>query len=144
MSNCCEPKKLPLEIGKLINLRHLDISETILEGMPTGINKLKDLRRLTTFVVGKHGGARIAELRDLSHLQGALSILNLQNVVNAIDVLEANLKKKELDDLVFEWDPNTLVDYSENQTTVLQKLQPHNKLKRLSVESYNGTKFQVG
>ncbi|RVW21724.1 putative disease resistance protein [Vitis vinifera] len=78
--------------------------------MPTGINRLKDLRRLTTFVVGKDSGARIAELRDLSHLQGALSILNLQDVVNAMDALDANLKKKEnLDDLVFAWDPMQLM-----------------------------------
>ena len=86
---------MPSEIGKLINLLHLDISKTRLEGMPIGINKLKDLRRLTAFVVGKHSGANIAELRDLSHLQGALSIMNLQNVVNAVDAWESNLKGKE-------------------------------------------------
>ena len=34
---------MPVEIGKLINLLHLDISKTNPEGMPTGINKLKDL-----------------------------------------------------------------------------------------------------
>ena len=61
---------------------------------------------MKTFVVDKHSGASIAELRDLSHLQGELSILNLQNVVNAMDGLKAILKqKKGLDDLVFAWDP---------------------------------------
>ena len=110
LSNCHGLTELPPEIGKLMDLRHLDIFQTTLKRMPTGINRLKDLRRLTTFVVGKDSGARIAELRDLSHLQGALSILNLQDVVNAMDALDANLKKKEnLDDLVFAWDPMQLM-----------------------------------
>ncbi|RVW40704.1 putative disease resistance protein RGA3 [Vitis vinifera] len=131
--------ELPAEIGKLINLRHLDISKTKIEGMPMGINGLKDLRMLTTFVVGKHGGARLGELRDLAHLQGALSILNLQNVENATEV---NLMKKEdLDDLVFAWDPNAIVGDLEIQTKVLEKLQPHNKVKRLSIECFYGIKF---
>ncbi|RVW74214.1 putative disease resistance RPP13-like protein 1 [Vitis vinifera] len=129
LSKCHWLTELPAEIGKLINLRHLDISRTKIEGMPMGINGLKDLRMLTTFVVGKHGGARLGELRDLAHLQGALSILKLQNVENATEV---NLMKKEdLDDLVFAWDPNAIVGDLEIQTKVLEKLQPHNKLQSL-------------
>ncbi|RVX00302.1 putative disease resistance RPP13-like protein 1 [Vitis vinifera] len=142
LSNCHGITELPSEIKNLIHLHHLDISGTKLEGMPTGINKLKDLRRLTTFVVGKHSGARIAELQDLSHLRGALSIFNLQNVVNATDALKANLKKKEdLDDLVFAWDSNVIDSDSENQTRVLENLQPHTKVKRLNIQHYYGTKF---
>ncbi|KAL6326905.1 hypothetical protein AAG906_012181 [Vitis piasezkii] len=142
LSNCGSLTELPSEIGELINLRHFDISETNIEGMPIGINRLKDLRRLSTFVVVKDGGARICELRDLSCLGGALSILNLQNVVHATDALEANLKdKKDLEDLVFSWDPNAIVGDSDNQTRVLEWLQPHNKLKRLTIEYYCGVKF---
>ncbi|XP_059597572.1 putative disease resistance RPP13-like protein 1 [Vitis vinifera] len=142
LSNCHGITELPSEIKNLIHLHHLDISGTKLEGMPTGINKLKDLRRLTTFVVGKHSGARIAELQDLSHLRGALSIFNLQNVVNATDALKANLKKKEdLDDLVFAWDTNVIDSDSDNQTRVLENLQPHTKVKRLNIQHYYGTKF---
>ncbi|XP_034680772.1 putative disease resistance RPP13-like protein 1 [Vitis riparia] len=142
LSECCWLTELPAEIGKLINLRHLDISRTKIEGMPMGINGLKDLRMLTTFVVGKHGGARLGELRDLAHLQGALSILNLQNVENVENATEVNLMKKEdLDDLVFAWDPNAIVGDLEIQTKVLEKLQPHNKVKRLSIECFYGIKF---
>ena len=144
LSNCVGLTELPPEIRKLVNLRHLDISERKLEGMPTGIKRLKNLRRLTTFVVGKHGGARIVELQDLSHLQGALSILKLQNVVYAMDALVANLKnKKDLDELLFVWDPNGVVGDSKNQTRVLEQLQPHNKVKRLNVEYYNGAEFPI-
>ncbi|KAL6311803.1 hypothetical protein AAG906_020914 [Vitis piasezkii] len=78
----------------------------------------------------------------LAHLQGALSILNLQNVENATDDIEVNLMKKEdLDDLVFAWDPNAIVGDLEIQTKVLEKLQPHNKVKRLSIECFYGIKF---
>ncbi|CBI33201.3 unnamed protein product, partial [Vitis vinifera] len=119
LSGCFRLTELPAEIGKLINLHHLDISRTKIEGMPMGINGLK----------------------DLAHLQGALSILNLQNVVPTDDI-EVNLMKKEdLDDLVFAWDPNAIVRVSEIQTKVLEKLQPHNKVKRLSIECFYGIKF---
>ncbi|KAL6326058.1 hypothetical protein AAG906_000933 [Vitis piasezkii] len=106
--------------------------------MPTGINKLKDLRRLTTFVVGKHSGARITELQDLSHLRGALSILNLQNVVNAMDALKANLKKKEdLDDLVFAWDPNLLILATTWAVTVSQEsVKMDEALQKVGAELY--------
>ncbi|XP_019077669.1 putative disease resistance RPP13-like protein 1 [Vitis vinifera] len=134
---------VPSEIGKLINLRYFDISKTKLEGMPMGINRLKDLQVLTTFVVGwKHAAARIKDLRDLSQLGGTLSILNLQNVVCAADALEANLKDKgKLDDLVFGWDCNAVSGDLQNQTRVLENLQPHKKLKTLTIEYYYGTKF---
>ncbi|RVW21725.1 putative disease resistance RPP13-like protein 1 [Vitis vinifera] len=142
LSNCGLLTKLPSEIGELINLRHFDLSETNIEGMPIGINRLKDLRSLTTFFVVKHGGARISELRDLSCLGGALSILNLQNIVNATDALEANLKdKKDIENLVFFWDPSAIVGNSDNQTRVLEWLHPHNKLKRLTIGYYCGEKF---
>ncbi|RVW74192.1 putative disease resistance protein RGA3 [Vitis vinifera] len=102
---------------------------------------IKRFSKIDYFVVGKHGGARLGELRDLAHLQGALSILNLQNVVPTDDI-EVNLMKKEdLDDLVFAWDPNAIVGVLEIQTKVLEKLQPHNKVKRLSIECFYGIKF---
>ncbi|RVX13424.1 Disease resistance protein RGA2 [Vitis vinifera] len=143
LSNCNFLSEVPSEIGKLINLRYFDISKTKLEGMPMGINRLKDLQVLTTFVVGwKHTAARIKDLRDLSQLGGTLSILNLQNVVYAADALEANLKDKgKLDHLVFGWDCNAVSGDFQNQTRVLENLQPHNKLKTLTIEYYYGTKF---
>ncbi|RVX00299.1 putative disease resistance protein [Vitis vinifera] len=142
VSTCYLSDKLSSEIGELINLRHFDISETNIEGMPIGINRLKDLRSLATFVVVKHGGARISELRDLSCLGGALSILNLQNIANANDALEANLKdKKDIENLVLSWDPSAIAGNSDNQTRVLEWLQPHNKLKRLTIGYYCGEKF---
>ncbi|KAJ9685517.1 hypothetical protein PVL29_017528 [Vitis rotundifolia] len=142
LSNCDSLTHLPTKMGKLINLRHLDISYTSLKEMPMGMKGLKRLQTLTAFVVGEDRGAKIKELRDMSHLGGRLCISKLQNVVDAMDVLEANLKDKEhLDGLVMQWDANATARDLQKETTVLEKLQPHNNLKELTIEYYCGEKF---
>ncbi|WKA02250.1 hypothetical protein VitviT2T_020464 [Vitis vinifera] len=142
LSNCISLTHLPTEMGKLINLQHLDITNTILKEMPMGMKGLKRLRTLTAFVVGEDRGAKIKELRDMSHLGGRLCISKLQNVVDAMDVFEANLKGKErLDELVMQWDGEATARDLQKETTVLEKLQPHNNLKELTIEYYCGEKF---
>ncbi|KAL6326137.1 hypothetical protein AAG906_001012 [Vitis piasezkii] len=120
-------------------LRVLSLSHYNITYLPDSFENLKHLRYLN---LSNTNIQKLPKSIDLSHLQGALSILNLQNVVNAMDALDANLKKKEnLDDLVFAWDPNAIDGDSENQTRVLEKLQPHTKVKRLNIQHYYGTKF---
>ncbi|RVW62358.1 putative disease resistance protein [Vitis vinifera] len=133
LSHCYHMNELPKNMGNLINLRHLENSGTSLKGMPMEMKKLKNLQTLSAFVVGKHYGSSIRELRDLFCLGGTLSILNLENVVDAVDAREANVKdKKNLDELVLKWkdnDNNIAVD-SQNEASVLEHLQPHkNKCK---------------
>ncbi|RVW74206.1 putative disease resistance RPP13-like protein 1 [Vitis vinifera] len=142
LSNCYSLTHLPTKMGKLINLRHLDISATSLKEMPMGMEGLKRLRTLTAFVVGEDRGAKIKELRGMSHLGGRLCISKLQNVVDAMDVFEANLKGKErLDELVMQWDGDATARDLQKETTVLEKLQPHNNLKELTIKHYCGEKF---
>ena len=81
LTGCRRLIELPTNMRKLINLRHLDIRYTSLNVMPEELNRLKNLWTSTTFVVGKHSGARIRELRDLSHIGGTLWIFKLQNVL---------------------------------------------------------------
>ncbi|KAI5342241.1 hypothetical protein L3X38_010116 [Prunus dulcis] len=72
--------------------------------MPVKIGRLKRLRTLTTFVVGKSTGSSIRELTELTNLQGKLCILNLQNVFDAMVAFRANLKeRKDLKELELEW-----------------------------------------
>ncbi|KAK9282698.1 hypothetical protein L1049_010918 [Liquidambar formosana] len=141
LSNC-GLTLLPTNIGRLTNLRHLDISGTKLKEMPIQMNGLKGLRTLTTFVVGKHDGLRVGELREFRHLQGKLSILKLQNVVNPMDAWEANLKEKEhLNELHLEWGFET--NDSHNERDVLDKLRPSTNLQKVTVKCYGGTSFPI-
>ncbi|CBI24355.3 unnamed protein product, partial [Vitis vinifera] len=144
LSHCYHMNELPKNMGNLINLRHLENSGTSLKGMPMEMKKLKNLQTLSAFVVGKHYGSSIRELRDLFCLGGTLSILNLENVVDAVDAREANVKdKKNLDELVLKWkdnDNNIAVD-SQNEASVLEHLQPHKKLKKLTIDCYSGSNF---
>ncbi|BFG20568.1 hypothetical protein CerSpe_068420 [Prunus speciosa] len=109
--------------------------------MPVQMGRLKSLRTLTTFVVGKSTGSTIDELGELSHLGGRISILKLNNVVDGRDALQANLKnKKDLKELELAWgseDP----DHSEKVRYVLDKLQPCMNLERLTIKLYGGTSF---
>ncbi|XP_034705098.1 putative disease resistance RPP13-like protein 1 [Vitis riparia] len=143
LSECRFLVDLPTKMRRLINLRHLKIDGTQLERMPMEMSRMKNLRTLTTFVVGKHTRSRVGELRDLSRLSGTLAILKLQNVADARDALESNMKGKEcLDKLELNWeDDNAIAGDSHDAASVLEKLQPHSNLKELSIGCYYGAKF---
>ncbi|KAI5342430.1 hypothetical protein L3X38_010305 [Prunus dulcis] len=124
LTGCKSLTKLPVDMRKLINLHHLDVSGTKIVEMPVQMGRLKSLRTLAAFVVGKSTGPSIGELRELPQLRGKLSILKLQNVVDARDALQGNLKdKKDLKELELEWSDED-ADDSLNEKDVLDKLQP--------------------
>ncbi|RXH84901.1 hypothetical protein DVH24_041669 [Malus domestica] len=141
LAGCSSLTKLPADMRELSSLHYLDVSGTKIEGMPVEIGRLKSLRTLTDFVVGKYTGSSIGELRELQHLQGRLRISNLQNVVDVVDALEANLKnKKELNDLELAWGDEE-ADDSQKERDVLDKLQPSANLEKLTIRFYGGTSF---
>ncbi|XP_068494523.1 putative disease resistance RPP13-like protein 1 [Phaseolus vulgaris] len=140
LSNCESLIQLPQQIGNLINLRHLDISDTNLPEMPTQICKLQQLRTLTVFIVGRQNGLSIRDLSKFPYLQGKLSIMNLQNVVNLVDAFQANLQKKEqIEELILGWDSDPQEPQFEKD--VLHNLQPSTNLKKLNIKYYGGTSF---
>ncbi|KAF7824621.1 putative disease resistance RPP13-like protein 1 [Senna tora] len=137
--NCHLLTELPINIGRLINLRCLNISGTKLIQMPLQIGRLENLHRLTVFTQGKRGSS-IQELKRLNCLEGKLSLLNLQNVVDPKDALEASLKDKgQLHELVLKW--SGVVDDSQKDRDVLTHLEPPQRLKKIAIEQYGGTKF---
>ncbi|XP_028788744.1 putative disease resistance protein At3g14460 [Neltuma alba] len=142
LSYCKSFSELPKSIEKLVNLRHLDITGTALKEMPTQITKLQNLHSLSTFVVSKQSdGLRIKELRKLPHLEGKLSILKLQNVVDPMDAFEAKLKRREkIEELVLEWDSDDSQD-SPTVKNILNMFHPSAKLQRLTINRYGGTSF---
>ena len=144
LSSCLCLTRLPISIGNLINLRHLDVTGAMqLEEMPSQIGKLKDLHILSNFIVGKDNGLKIKEMKNMSHLGGELCISRLQNVVNIQDAMDANLKsKRNLQRLIIQW--SSRLDDSRNETNqmdVLDSLQPHLNLNKLSIQSYGGPEF---
>ncbi|KAJ7949315.1 Disease resistance protein [Quillaja saponaria] len=131
--------ELPKDMHKLVNLRYFDFSESYIKEVPY-IGRLKHLQRLTNFKVGKRNGTDIKQLGQLSQLRGSLPILDLQNVIDPTNAMEAKLKEKEyLQELELQWSGDN--EDSEKDRNVLEMLQPHKNLKELSVSNYGGTRF---
>ncbi|KAF9616088.1 hypothetical protein IFM89_028554, partial [Coptis chinensis] len=145
---CGSLKKLPKGIGKLRNLRHLELERTYkLSYFPRGLERLSCLRTLSKVVLDCDGGkgCQIGELKLLDHIQGELRIEGLGQVADSI---EAVLKKKEKLrslDLVFseESDEERHDDEEERKRkeNVLDGLQPHTNLAELRIEDYEGNRF---
>ncbi|XP_010279024.1 PREDICTED: putative disease resistance protein RGA1 [Nelumbo nucifera] len=138
----CENGRLPQDIGNIRSLRHIDLSHSRLTGaLPTSITKLENLH--TLLLEG------IKHLNSLSQISGKLTIRELDQVRDATDAKEANLKKKPyLRSLGLVWNckpyssremkDNDAVTEAEN---VLERLQPHPNLKELNITGYGGMKF---
>ncbi|RWR74854.1 putative disease resistance protein RGA3 isoform X1 [Cinnamomum micranthum f. kanehirae] len=153
LSYCHNLQELPKDMRKMASLRHLEITacKSLIDvprwfisfsEMPVHIGKLKCLQTLPIFIVGTGMGCRMTELKDLN-LRGELFIKNLENVKDANDAKESNLKQKQnLHMLGFSWshcDNDAIV--TENIEQVLKGLEPHPNLKRLLVNEYAGIRF---
>lgn len=141
---CRSLTKLPSEMGSLISLRHIYINGSRLKEMPPQMCRLKNLQTLSEFMVGRDRGWEIKDLRDMVQLNGSLIISGLQNVVNFVDAMEANLKgKQELDHLVFQWSDSSddsLTDTGEEEE-VPNMPQLERNLEDLSIRGHDGTRF---
>ncbi|XVE74191.1 hypothetical protein DITRI_Ditri11bG0179100 [Diplodiscus trichospermus] len=144
LNHCKELVALPVEIGRLTKLRRLGIKDTPkLKEMPPRLGDLTGLRELPKFIIGKAGGLTLRDLKNLTLLQGQLSILGLHNVVDIQDAKVASLsQKKGLTELDLQWgDDLKLCNYSRNHMQVLQSLHLPADLKRLSISYYGAKKF---
>ena len=135
-----------MSIRNLIDHQHLDITNTMkLKEMPPHIGNLVNLRTLSKFIVEKNNSSsRMKELKKLWNIRGTLSILGLNNVVDAKDAMDVNLKEKgKIEELTMEWgsdiDDDRHTQMKEMQ--VLESLQPHRKLKKLTISFYGGRTF---
>ncbi|KAK2983103.1 hypothetical protein RJ640_000945, partial [Escallonia rubra] len=132
LRDCRRLTNLPANTGNLINLRHLDIDGTMqLQKMPLGLCKTASL------------GLKVNELRGLSNLRGALSIIGLQSVMDAQDAREANLTCKQgLEELEMVWSSD-FDDFRNGmiEKEVIELLKPSTNLRRLEVKHYGGMEF---
>ena len=79
-------------------------------------------------------------MAEFQQLKGSLSVFKLENVADARDAFEANLKDKlQLNELVLKWGGDT--EDSKKDRDVLDQLQPHANLRKLTIENYGDTIF---
>ncbi|KAM3302838.1 hypothetical protein P3S67_013868 [Capsicum chacoense] len=139
-SSCDDLEELSLQMEKLINLRHLDISNTSRLKMPLHLSKLKSLQVIVgaKFVLG---GWRMEELGQLHNLYRSLSILEFQNVVDKKEALKAKMREKEhVEKLSLKWS-GSIADNSQTERDILDELRPHSNIKELQISGYRGTQF---
>ena len=145
LRGCSRLIKLPSKMRKLINLHHLDIrGAKKLDNMPLGMKELKNLQTLSNFIVGKSGSmSGLKDLKDLKFLRGALCISGLENIKNSQDAREAVLsEKQDLEVLSLEWGSqfnNSRDEVAEENA--LDMLQPHKRIKVLTITQYGGKRF---
>ncbi|XP_070048733.1 putative disease resistance RPP13-like protein 1 [Nicotiana tomentosiformis] len=143
LSSCRSLVELPMQMQKLINLRHLDISDTPCLKKPQHLSKLKSIRAIlgVKFFLGGSSGSRMEDLGELNNLYGSLSILELQNVADRSEALEAKMRGKEhIEKLSFEWSVS-IADNSQNERDILGELHPNPSIKELEINGYRGTNF---
>ncbi|CAL5380367.1 unnamed protein product [Camellia sinensis] len=141
---CRKLHKLPLNVERLVNLRHFDMTGVHIpssEEMPLHIGKLTNLQTLSNFIVGKDCGRKIGELKNLSHIRGAIHISRLENVNGVMDARDANLTSKELKELSLEWDKSRSSQNDIVERDVLDVMRPFIFLERLTISGYGSTKF---
>ncbi|CAK9143124.1 unnamed protein product [Ilex paraguariensis] len=144
LRGCSTLCKLPKNIGNLVNLRHLDNANTaLLEEMPLGIGKLTSLQTLSKIFVSKSNELGLRDLNNLLLLQGMLSIVGLQNVMDERDAEKASLNRKQnLVELELIWSRDIEDPQNEGlQVKVLDMLRPYRELKSLKIEFYGGITF---
>jgi hypothetical protein len=93
--------------------------------------------------VGENSGFDITELDNLNHLQGKLTISELENVTNPAEAAGANIKdKKHLKELIMIYSDDFIFNNNGREFDVLEALRPNSNLKRLTIEYYDGNCFQ--
>ncbi|XP_027768979.1 putative disease resistance RPP13-like protein 1 [Solanum pennellii] len=118
---------------KLINLRHLDISNTLSLKMPLHLSRLKSLQVLVgaKFLVG---GWRMEYLGEAQNLYGSLSVVKLENVVDRREAVKAKMREKNhVDKLSLEWSGSSSADNSQTERDILDELRPHKNIKEVEI-----------
>ncbi|KAJ0672796.1 putative P-loop containing nucleoside triphosphate hydrolase, leucine-rich repeat domain superfamily [Helianthus annuus] len=145
LSGCDRLTKLPNNLLKLKNMRHLDVRDApLLFQMLSGIGELKSLQiTLSKIKIESESGSEIAKLKDFKNLYEKISVVGLEKVQNATYAHEANFSQKKLSELELVWS-NELHD-SRNEMlekAVINELKPYDdKLIQLEIKSYGGKEF---
>nr|XP_011470606.1 PREDICTED: putative disease resistance RPP13-like protein 1 [Fragaria vesca subsp. vesca] len=128
-----------IDVGRLINLRHLYVNKCSERVLIKGIEKLKHMQTLDWFPVVRcydmDEGNKWEQLKDVNQLQGSLSIYmkhsrkmakNAAVMVNKSRLLELKLE--------FYWNVA-------EEREIMNGLEPHPCLESLSIDGYGGDAF---
>ncbi|KAJ6844559.1 putative disease resistance protein RGA2 [Iris pallida] len=140
---CDALSEIPEGVTKLVNLRHLEASATLISKIGR-IGRLTALQELEEFAVSNDSRFKIHELRDMGELRGHLSIRSLENVADGEEANQARLDAKAyLGVLEFVWADDRRVSYEDElrNQDVLQGLRPHVEIKEITVRGYSGAEF---
>ena len=140
LNYCSSLEELRSNLHKLTKLRFLEFKYTKVTKMPMHFGELKNLQVLSAVFVEKNNEFSTKHLGGLN-LHGGLSINEVQNIVNPVDALEANLKNKDLLELELKWESDHIPDDPIKEKKVLENLAPSKNLEHLSIKSYGGTQF---
>ena len=127
MSRCCNLKEIPLQIDKLINLHHLYISYSSCLNIPLPVSKLKSLHVLVgaKFLLGGPCGFSMEDFCELHNLYGSLSILELQNVVDRREAVNAKMREKNhVEKLSLEWSRRSIAENSQTERDIVDEVRP--------------------
>ncbi|WVZ15930.1 hypothetical protein V8G54_013496 [Vigna mungo] len=141
LNYCSFLEELPSNLHMLTKLHCLEFEHTKVTKMPMNFGELKNLQALSTFCVNRNN--EVISIKQLGglNLHGTLSIMEVQNIVNPLNALEANLKNKHLVVLELKWNSNHVSDDPAKENKVLENLQPSKHLEHLSIHNYGGTQF---
>ncbi|XVF29564.1 hypothetical protein REPUB_Repub15cG0132100 [Reevesia pubescens] len=142
LSHCYNLEELPNTVPQLTNLVNLDIlSCCSLTYFPSGIGKLRLLKKLPTFVLGKRSDtAKLYELSGLD-LEERLEIKNLENVTKEADARDAKLHEKvNLHLLGLSWGHNGSMN-AQMSAKILENLSPPQNLSDFFLKGYRGYRF---
>ncbi|XP_022768539.1 putative disease resistance protein RGA4 [Durio zibethinus] len=147
LSGCYNLIELPGGMAKMYRLRHLILNGCErLTKMPAWIGKLQHLQTLSMFIVGREVGQHLNQLQNLN-LGGELYIRQLENVRDAAYAMEADLAaKRNIQSLTLCWENdinglNGNVANNDMLEEVLNHLQPHKYLKKLTIKGYQGIRL---
>ncbi|XP_060974731.1 putative disease resistance RPP13-like protein 1 [Cannabis sativa] len=138
LNGCKELCELPKKMGRLINLRYLNIENTeALKELPQELNTIEHLYFLSDVILSSGG----LDMKKVGQLENLLRICGLENIKDAREASEANLRDKRcLSKLTLEWDGNGVeADSSLKEKEILDALQPHTNLEHLVIHGYRGT-----
>ncbi|CAA2980444.1 disease resistance RGA3 [Olea europaea subsp. europaea] len=138
-------RRLPRDMQFLIHLRHIYFY-VLFQGdfeMPPKIGSLSHLQTLPLFSVSDKEGCRIDQLGKLKKLKGKLEIRNLELVSCKTEAEQADMAGKlDIYDLTFYWGGSMYSTESNiDDESILEGLQPHEKLKRLIIEGFRDKNF---